>query len=745
MDADPSWEPLVELPEQVSFAVHNLPSPEYDETGLVGRSTEVQQLIELLNRRREPVITITGEGGIGKTALAIQVASELADDPARPFEAILWTSLKNEKLTANGIRDIAGAAQDLTGAIVPLGQALDTGFDGSLNDLADALQDLRVLVVFDNLETIGGLDFSTLYEALPDSVTYLITSRVGIGEYERRYPLGKLQKVDSLRLLNDFIRARRVDSLRKLSSGTRAEIVDRLRHSPLVIRWFVLAVEAGQEPVALIRDQREVLEFCVRSVYESLTKPAFDVLAALSVLGRPVTSDELVLLLEKRIDEVNAGLQELIRGSLVRRESTGIPGDLTLLVTLTETASAFFARGVTLDPDLSQRIMRRDTEYRIIEERRSVEAAARSLAPIVVRVRGPQDVPTAQILRNALLVSQSRDFEAALAEIDRARKLNPDFWEVDRVDGFVRAAGGEYASATVAYRSAHAKADEEGKAVVSYFLAGHLSRNLRDVESAIVYAKEAHRVLDVADTAVALGNYLVWTRHFEAGIQLIEPVVKDAEGKLKLIALSSLSQAYRRWASYAADEEKNPALQYQRGRRGLDIALAAIEAGVIDTRLRDEACECATQAILGAAGCLAASLSLAGLGEWLDRFATVLVRLAGARRWPQLFVAITQLYRKRGAPVAAGRLRNLAHELDESGDPERAGVVAAGAVVGEVVSMQPAYGFIRHPRFPSNLFFHRDDLLDSGSMEELRVGTLVRFSVVDTERGPRATNVAKAH
>lgn len=742
MDADPTWEPLVELREADNLTLHNLPLPEYDETGLVGRAKEVEDLVALIKRRREAVVTITGEGGIGKTALALEVAYHLVDDPDRPFDAVLWTSLKNQKLTAGGIREIVGASRDLIGAVTPLGEALDSAFEGTLTDLAEALRDLHVLIVFDNLETIGGLDFAVLYEILPDDVTYLITSRVGVGEFERRYPLSQLSDRDSLRLFNDFVRARRLDSLARLTTETRIEIVAQLRHSPLVIRWFVLAVETGHEPLSLIRDQHEVLEFCVRSVYDSLGAPAHEVLTALSVLARPVTSDELVLLLDKRSDEVNIGLKDLIRGSLVRREATGIPGDMTLLVRLTETATEFLTKRASLDSDLIHTIIRRDADYRANEERRSAEAAAQSLAPIVVRVRGPQDVPTAQILRRALLASRGSDFAIAFSEIDRAKKINPEFWEVDRVDGFLRAAAGEFATATAAYQSAYRKADREGRAVVAHFLAGHLSRNLRDTTSAIVYAREANEVLGSTETAVALGNYLVWARQFEEGIRLIEPAVQASKGKARIIAINSLSQAYRRWATYAADEEKNPVFQYKRARQGLAIALAAIEAGVADVRLRDTAADCAATALHGACGCLAASLPIAGLGDWLDSLSGILVRLVGTRRWPILVAATVRLQAMRSAPAAASRLEAQAALLDDEGDLSNSS--AGAAMVGEVVALQTAYGFIRHARYPQNLFFHADDLVGGLNLDDLRIGTLVTFTVAQGERGLRAGQVALA-
>ena len=61
----------------------------------------------------------------------------------------------------------------------------------------------------DNLETLGGGEFSELYDALPDTVTYLVTSRIGVGEFERRYPLEPLSDRDAVQMFNDLVRARR--------------------------------------------------------------------------------------------------------------------------------------------------------------------------------------------------------------------------------------------------------------------------------------------------------------------------------------------------------------------------------------------------------------------------------------------------------------------------------------------------------------------------------------------------------
>jgi tetratricopeptide (TPR) repeat protein/cold shock CspA family protein len=742
LDEDPSWEPLVTLHESDTLTLHNLPLPEYDETGLIGRSKEVDDVLQIIKRGRESVITITGEGGIGKTALALEVAYRLVDDPSQPFDAIMWTSLKHERLTAQGIQEIANATRDLTGAISPLGQTLDSAFQGNLRDLADCLSGLKVLIVFDNLETIGGVDFAHLYETLPDSIAYLVTSRIGVGEYERRYALPPLSAKDGLRLFNDFVRARRLESLQRLTTVTRSEVIERLRYSPLVIRWFVLAVEAGMDPLTLIRDQTEVLEFCVRSVYDALGNGAREVLATLSVLARPVTADELVVLLEQSTDAVNIGLQELIRGSLVRRDSSGAPGDLSLRVRLTETATQFLKKRVVVDRDLAVLISTRDAQYRANEERRLADTAVRSLAPIVVRTDGPQDAPTAQILRRALLASQNGDYETAYADLETAHRLNPDLWEVDRVEGFILAAAGEFAPALKSYEIAYEKATGEGRGVVAHYLAGHWARNLRNLPRAITYAREAHQTLDSPETAVALGNYFVWNGQFEEGIRLIEPAVVSSDGKSKLIAVSSLATSYRRWAEAAREHEHNPVLQYRRGLHGLSIALASLEAGVADRRLRDVAADCATTALQGAAAAASDSIMLANLGASVDRLSMSLVRLVETPSWPRLHAAALRLSRVQGVSAAAQRLPRLMSEMDPLAVGDR--VFGGGQrLYGEVVNLNSTYGFIRHPAFPRNVFFHRDDVAEGKDLGDFNTGALVSFLVSESNRGHRAFDVQR--
>jgi hypothetical protein len=123
---DPGWTPLVEAPRPpLERVLHNLPVPDFDETGLLGRDQENARVVTMLLKRQHRVLTIVGEGGIGKTALAVKSLYDLVDDPDCPFEAILWSSLKTEVLTGRGVKEIADAARDVIGITRSLGAAFD--------------------------------------------------------------------------------------------------------------------------------------------------------------------------------------------------------------------------------------------------------------------------------------------------------------------------------------------------------------------------------------------------------------------------------------------------------------------------------------------------------------------------------------------------------------------------------------------------------------------------------------------
>lgn len=136
-------------------ALNNLPVPDFDETGFLGRATEIRRIKKAI-LGPYPVVSILGDGGIGKTAIALKVAYELLDDDAAEFDAIVWVTAKSTMLTAGEIQNINGAIQDSLGLFEEAARTLGgLGGEDPATELLDYLASFKILLVLDNMETIN--------------------------------------------------------------------------------------------------------------------------------------------------------------------------------------------------------------------------------------------------------------------------------------------------------------------------------------------------------------------------------------------------------------------------------------------------------------------------------------------------------------------------------------------------------------------------------------------------------------
>ena len=110
---------------------NNLPRPDFDETGFIGRINEQKQVLKNLKLGTKQVVSIIGEGGIGKTALLLHAIYSLLDLPKseNPFDMIIWLSSKTSILTNSGIKSIASTIKS---------------FDSMVGELADEIDQKRI-------------------------------------------------------------------------------------------------------------------------------------------------------------------------------------------------------------------------------------------------------------------------------------------------------------------------------------------------------------------------------------------------------------------------------------------------------------------------------------------------------------------------------------------------------------------------------------------------------------------------
>lgn len=549
LTSDPTWEPFVERQDApYEKTLHNLPAVDYDDTSFIGRKTEANKLLKSLQERRNPVLTLTGEGGIGKTALALDVAYRLLEDPDNnPYELILWVSLKTEQLTAYGVEDLKDAVRSIDGTTVALGRGIEKSFSGSLDDLSEALDGLETLVIIDNLESVQGSEVIEMVDTLPMHVRYLFTSRVGLGELERRIPLPPLSDNEAKLLFRKFASARNQKNLRSLSDAALTEVVKRLRWSPLAIRWYILSSEAGKLPTDLIYNQDELLKFCVENVYTGLSPESQAILHVLRVFDKSISFDEFAILTEFSVDELRSSTQELTRGALVIVESESA-GGLGSKLALTPTAREFLAKPDHSGAFISE-VLKRERTYRA-----SLQLAVPEPLGInqwIVYPRTESDNPTVFVLNRALKLLRARQFEKAAKEVERAQSVNAEFSEVYRVSGLIALAQNHFESAVSDFKTALRYCEDDlTRAITNYAIADVLATKIHDAPLAVDFARESYALKPCGDTAFLLGKILIWTYDFSEGQELLEIAADKLTGRKLLMTQTLLADSWRRWAEH---------------------------------------------------------------------------------------------------------------------------------------------------------------------------------------------------
>jgi predicted ATPase/class 3 adenylate cyclase/Tfp pilus assembly protein PilF len=205
----------VQFPPLRSLNATNLPT---QPTPLVGRERELAEVVELLASAR--LVTVTGAGGSGKTRLALQAATELVDDLK---DGIFWVSLApltDPELVLPTIASVLGAKEDL----------------------AQFVDEKRMLLLLDNLEQILGCApaLAELLRSCPN-LKLLATSRTPLritGEQEFEVP--PLSEAEGIELFTQ--RARQVDP-RFEPSDDLAELCRRLDGLPLALELAAARVK----------------------------------------------------------------------------------------------------------------------------------------------------------------------------------------------------------------------------------------------------------------------------------------------------------------------------------------------------------------------------------------------------------------------------------------------------------------------------------------------------------------------
>lgn len=341
--------------------------PHQDCTAFIGRQEELTRLLELLCVDHSAhLISVDGIGGVGKTTLVLEAAYRCLQASTPPtdttvptFGAIIFTSAKQEYLTAAGLLPRLKREHNLRDIFRAIAKTLDRPeitympTDQQLELIRDSLKRQRSLLIVDNLETIEDQQdvLSFLYD-LPPTVKVVLTTR----EQALFVPirLNALPEADGLRLIDSEAQEKGITlscdqkkALYHVTSGIPAAIVYTI--GQLASGYLLEDVLAG-----VTNATGDVARFCFQSSVQPLKgEPVHHLLLTLALFPKPVEREAITQIALEVPDPMTTarGLAQLQQLSLVRLSQ----GRYSLLPLTREYALAELA----MMPDLERAVRER--------------------------------------------------------------------------------------------------------------------------------------------------------------------------------------------------------------------------------------------------------------------------------------------------------------------------------------------------------------------------------------------------
>lgn len=265
---------------------------------LIGRDNDLKKIkSDLLI---PSALSIVGTGGIGKTALIQKLIEDIVFLPARPFEKIYFMSFKDSVFENGKINRFKKVISNHYDLICKLAECMDINeenFKEKERKVWNEIFSSKSLVILDNLETeIVRSNLSEFTEIADmfmknymSQSRLIITSRFGLGDRERKYPLNKFDLSQTKELVSDRVGEDKMKLLKvsdidwnwiqEYGEGNPGLIIafsDVLRNSNKKIGDLKIEYKTNYslEGKQLNNIRSQFLNFCFENTIESLNENA---------------------------------------------------------------------------------------------------------------------------------------------------------------------------------------------------------------------------------------------------------------------------------------------------------------------------------------------------------------------------------------------------------------------------------------------------------------------------------------
>ena len=645
--------------------------------------------------------------------------------------------MKTNTLTPAGIKSIAGAMttemEILSSVAKHFGDQADLSDRDRLFDVVrEILSSFRVLLAIDNTETIARDALRPLFLDIPVQSKILLTSRIGIGEFETRYPLEPMTPRDAIDLIRRISKLLNVEGLVSKPNNEVESLCKSLFNNPLAIRWFVQSYSEGKSISSLIdrrRDLSEVLKFCFENLYEVLTQRRREYLRILVSLGKPLSEVQLALLSGVNdVESVRSDLRYLFGSNLLRRSRDTWDHAESLLWAPSEFAKEFI---LSNDKPLSVDQKRYQSKFRELVQARDIArdfASANRFLVRTIEVKSTDESTVVILLQKALQLSYDRNHSAAIDVIKEACRLLPEFYEVWRISAQVKARAGDLLGAGSDFEKAVELADGQSEPLLLHYAQFLISQDQIQEASLLL-----ERIASSEKSSTQLKATFAWVEvrlgHLNEAIKIYENEyenIKNLGGNEKRQFLTQFANALRRNVENSRKRHRlDNAKTY--GFRSLEVILDACKEKLLDNGIKAIGAKCINEMLITLS-------STRSISDWehvqhicleLSQYFKILGNeTMGLNLVTQRFPEITSVdsFRKLFIPE-----KNIDYRND-------------GVINGNIIFIDKNKGFATIRAVDGiEYFLHVSEIQSDIMWEKLNVGTEVEFSAGEIQSGRKLT------
>jgi tetratricopeptide (TPR) repeat protein len=544
----------------------NLPGNDYDpDGGFIGRKNDFARLETLVLGDLHRVVTVSGAGGVGKTALVQRFCERLLARKELPFDAIVWTSAKEDKLGVTGIESIVPSLTNYESLMDAIIETFGWS-DDLLRPLSEKIQtvesilkcgDRGILLIVDNLESIADERILEFIKDFPPPGKVLITSRLGLGEVERRFPLDAMSARDAAQMLRVVANEKGLTALAKLHENVLVEYASRMSRYPLAIKWVLGQVALGKDINKTLQDlispEGDVAKFCFEKIFSAhLDEHCQKVLFTLAASNRALPRGVISHISGLQEDVLDQAIKTLTVASLIlpvihSPSADAIKTDYELL----PLTKQYVRSKLNADPELARAIQQKINQVESLIESAETAHQQYRYSLALMGAQAEEEKIAATWAQTGFQRAQAGDYDGANLAFKRAAEIAPEFATIYRNWGAMEAQAGQYERAEQLFRRA---TELNPRDATIWFVWGNVEKERNRYDKASLYLNTALKVSpDDPFVLGALGQIEKIRTNYEKAEQLLrsalERMPKDsASRRHEVVCYTSLADNSRRWA-----------------------------------------------------------------------------------------------------------------------------------------------------------------------------------------------------